>query len=102
MADICFVGGSLANRGGHNALEPAAVGVPMLMGMSTYNNPAICQALVDSGAMLTVTDAQQIISACQKWLDNPQQRKIAGDAGKHVLTDNSGAIQKTLDVLKLL
>jgi 3-deoxy-D-manno-octulosonic-acid transferase len=102
LADICFVGGSLANRGGHNALEPAAVGVPMLMGMSTYNNPAICQALVDSGAMLTVTDAQQIIAACQKWLDNPQQRKLAGDAGKHVLTDNSGAIQKTLDVLKLL
>ena len=99
LADISFVGGSLADRGGHNALEPAALGVPILMGESTYNNPAICQALAYSGALLTVTDAQQIISACQKWFDNPQQRKLAGDAGKQALADNSGAIQKTLDVL---
>ncbi len=99
LADISFVGGSLADRGGHNALEPAAVGVPILMGKSTYNNPAICQALADNGALLTVTDAQQIKSACKKWLDNPEQRKQAGDAGKQVLAHNSGAIQKTLDVL---
>ena len=99
LADISFVGGSLADRGGHNALEPAALGVPILMGKSTYNNPAICQALADSGALLTVTDAQQIESACKKWLDNPEQRKHVGDAGKQVLTLNSGAIQKTLNVL---
>jgi 3-deoxy-D-manno-octulosonic-acid transferase len=99
LADISFVGGSLADRGGHNALEPAAVGVPILMGESTYNNPAICKALADSGALLSVTDAQQIESACKIWLDNPEQRKRAGEAGKQVLTDNSGAIQKTLDVV---
>jgi 3-deoxy-D-manno-octulosonic-acid transferase len=101
LADISFVGGSLADRGGHNALEPAAVGVPILMGESNYNNPAICQALADSGALLTITDAQQIESACKIWLDNPEQRKRAGEAGKQVLADNSGAIQKTLDVLTL-
>jgi 3-deoxy-D-manno-octulosonic-acid transferase len=99
LADISFVGGSLADRGGHNALEPAAVGVPILMGESTYNNPAICKALADSGALLSVTDAQQIESACRTWLDNPEQRKLAGEAGKQVLSDNSGAIQKTLDVV---
>jgi 3-deoxy-D-manno-octulosonic-acid transferase len=74
----------------------------MLMGESTYNNPAICQPLAESGALLKVTDAQQIESACQKWLDNPEQRKLAGDAGKQVLTVNSGAIQKTLGVLEML
>lgn len=99
LADISFVGGSLADRGGHNALEPAAVGVPILMGESTYNNPAICKALADRGALLSVTGAQQIESACKIWLDNPEQRKRAGEAGKQVLTDNSGAIQKTLDVV---
>lgn len=101
LADISFVGGSLAERGGHNALEPAAVGVPILMGESTYNNPAICQALADSGALLTVTTAQQIAAACNLWLANPAQRKLAGDAGKQVLLDNSGAIQQTLKVLAL-
>jgi 3-deoxy-D-manno-octulosonic-acid transferase len=99
LADISFVGGSLADRGGHNALEPAALGVPILMGESTYNNPAICQALAQSGALLTVTNAQQIESACKQWLDNPEQKKHAGSAGKQVLIHNSGAIQKTLDVL---
>lgn len=99
LADISFVGGSLADRGGHNALEPAAMAVPILMGESTYNNPAICQALADSGALLTVTDSRQIEAACKTWLDNPEQRKHAGDAGKQVLALNRGAIQKTLDVL---
>lgn len=101
LADICFVGGSLADRGGHNALEPAAVGVPILMGESTYNNPAICQALADSGALLTVTNAQQIEVACNRWLNNPEQRKLAGRAGKQVLANNSGAIEKTLQALSL-
>jgi 3-deoxy-D-manno-octulosonic-acid transferase len=99
LADISFVGGSLADRGGHNALEPAAMAVPILMGESTYNNPAICQALTDSGALLTVTGSRQIEAACKKWLDNPEQRKHAGNAGKQVLALNQGAIQKTLDVL---
>jgi 3-deoxy-D-manno-octulosonic-acid transferase len=99
LADISFVGGSLADRGGHNALEPAAMAVPILMGESTYNNPAICQALADSGALLTVTGAREIEAACKTWLDNPEQRKHAGDAGKQVLALNRGAIQKTLDVL---
>lgn len=101
LADICFVGGSLADRGGHNALEPAAFGVPILMGESTYNNPAICQALADSGALLTVTNAQQIEVACNQWLNNPAQRERAGRAGKQVLANNSGAIEKTLKVLSL-
>lgn len=99
LADISFVGGSLTDRGGHNALEPAAVGVPILMGESTYNNPAICQALADRGALLAVKDAKQIGAACKEWLENPEKRKHAGDAGKQVLAINSGAIQKTINVL---
>jgi 3-deoxy-D-manno-octulosonic-acid transferase len=99
LADISFVGGSLADKGGHNALEPAAVGVPILMGHSIYNNPAICQALAERGALLTVTNARQIESACKTWLDNPEQKKRAANAGRQVLAHNSGAIQKTLEVL---
>ncbi len=99
LADISFVGGSIADKGGHNALEPAAVGVPILMGNSIYNNPAICHALAGEGALLTVSNAQQIESACKKWLDNPEQKRHAANAGKHVLAHNSGAIRKTLEIL---
>jgi 3-deoxy-D-manno-octulosonic-acid transferase len=101
VADIAFVGGSLAKRGGHNALEPAAVGVPILMGNSTYNNPAICQALHDHRALRYVENSQQIQQVCTEWFDNPQLRKSCGDAGKQVLKQNSGAITKTLEALML-
>jgi 3-deoxy-D-manno-octulosonic-acid transferase len=102
LADIAFVGGSIAKRGGHNALEPAAVGVPILMGESTYNNPAICQALEQSEALHTVTDSAQIVAQCEKWLDNPTLRMQQGQSGKKVIAQNSGAIHNTLAVLAKL
>ena len=80
-------------------MEPAAVSVPILMGESVYNNPAICQILKESGALITVKDAEQIAATCKNWLDNPTQMKRAGSAGKQVISLNSGAIQKTLEVL---
>ncbi len=101
LADFCFVGGSIAQRGGHNALEPAAFGLPIMMGKSTYNNPAICDALHTSGALTYVNDAQEIKALCQAWLADPQQAEHLGAAGKQVIKDNSGAIAKTLAVLDL-
>ncbi|MEP0357569.1 3-deoxy-D-manno-octulosonic acid transferase [Paraglaciecola sp.] len=99
LADIAFVGGSLADRGGHNALEPAAVGVPMIMGPSRYNNPAICAALESAKALRNVENTEDIKSAFQDWLNNPTQRKTAGAAGKQVLEKNGGAIEKTLELI---
>jgi 3-deoxy-D-manno-octulosonic-acid transferase len=101
LAKIAFVGGSLADRGGHNALEPAAFGVPIVMGPHTYNNPAICQTLLDAGALYKVTDAQDIAQQCRIWLDNEEVRSAAGQAGKKVLAENGGAIDATLKVLGL-
>ncbi|MGS2719509.1 3-deoxy-D-manno-octulosonic acid transferase [Paraglaciecola aestuariivivens] len=101
LAQISFVGGSIANKGGHNALEPAAYGVPILMGKSRFNNPAICQALADSGALLEANSAFELEQACQTWLDNPELKSQAGHAGKQVLSQNSGAIDKTLSALAI-
>lgn len=101
LAKIAFVGGSIADRGGHNALEPAAFGVPILMGSHTYNNPAICQTLMDAGALYTVSDVQHIVERCRLWLDDEELRLKDGLAGKHVLQANGGAINATLRVLGL-
>ncbi len=99
VADFSFVGGSLADRGGHNALEPAAVGVPVMMGPHTYNNPVICQYLEDKKA-LTIVDSAESLQACLKqWLDNPEQARRSGEAGQQVIRENSGALEKTLDCL---
>ncbi|QHJ12303.1 3-deoxy-D-manno-octulosonic acid transferase [Paraglaciecola mesophila] len=99
LATIAFVGGSIADRGGHNALEPAAFAVPILMGPYRYNNPAICQVLRDGGALFEVNNAQQVSCNVLQWLDDDASRTRAGQAGKQVLQENSGAVYATLEAL---
>lgn len=96
LAQFAFVGGSIAPKGGHNALEAAACAVPILMGTSTHNNPDICQALKKVGAITTVntkTDIQQTLS---HWIANPEVAEIAGENGKKAIDANAGAVNKTI------
>jgi 3-deoxy-D-manno-octulosonic-acid transferase len=102
LAKVAFVGGSLVPRGGHNALEPAALGVPVLMGNSTYNNPQICQALQQAGALVFIENSQEISQQITQWLNDETLRQKAADAGKMVVNQNKGAIDKTLSALGLL
>ncbi|MCF2950301.1 3-deoxy-D-manno-octulosonic acid transferase [Paraglaciecola aquimarina] len=101
LADLSFVGGSIAERGGHNALEPAAFNVPIMMGSSIYNNPEINQTLKKVGALKLVNNAQDITNACSYWLTNVAEKASSGEAGGDVLKSNNGAIQKTLIALSL-
>lgn len=96
VAYCAFVGGSIANRGGHNALEPAAFSIPILMGPHTYNNPDICAYLTACGALQSITDAHDIANWIRKWIDEPKSHQEAGKSGEKVLSDNSGAVEKTL------
>ena len=101
LAQIAFVGGSIADRGGHNALEPAAFAVPVIMGPHTYNNPEICQALADAGALHTVHNAQDIARQVNHWLADKPARLSAGLSARQVLKKNSGAVNATLEILQL-
>ena len=96
VATFAFVGGSIADRGGHNALEPAAFSLPIMMGPHTYNNPVICEYLKECGALSIVEDASRVSSTVQEWLESPSKAEKAGMAGKKVLQDNSGALDSTL------
>lgn len=99
LANVAFVGGSIANRGGHNALEAALFAKPILMGPHTYNNPAICQTLTDSGALQIIFDADSLSNQVNQWLDNPHEAQTAGKAGRRVINENAGAIAKTLEIV---
>lgn len=101
FADIAFVGGSLAARGGHNALEAALFSKPVIMGPSTHNNPMICNALAEAGALQIIQDETSLNTQIATWLDNPGKRTTAGEAGLSVIHANRGAIEKTLQVLNL-
>ena len=72
-ADVAFVGGSLVPIGGHNVLEPAAVAVPVIVGPKTFNFADITASLLDAGAALQISDAEELGSAVI--------RLLADDAG---------------------
>ncbi len=100
VATIAFVGGSIANRGGHNALEPAAAAVPIMMGPHRYNNPEICEYLELEGALHMVNDADDISRYCNDWLNHPAAAKEIGKAGRQVLKQNQGAVATTTACLQ--
>ena len=99
IATFAFVGGSIADRGGHNALEAALFSKPILMGPHTYNNPVICQTLIDAGALSIVQNSSELAEKVTIWLAQPEDAATAGEAGLTVLRDNAGAITKTLNVI---
>ena len=101
VADFAFVGGSIADRGGHNALEPAARKLPVMMGPNTYNNPVICAKLAESGALFIVEDAAAMTELTLSWCKNADAAALAGLAGYTVLEQNSGALDKTMKVVEL-
>lgn len=96
IATAAFVGGSIADRGGHNALEPAAFSVPIMMGPHTYNNPVICEYLSARGALSITPDADAIVNLVSQWLTSPDACQQAGAEGRKVLDENNGAVEKTL------
>lgn len=100
IADIAYVGGSLVSKGGHNALEPAAKAVPIIMGPYTYNNPQISIALSDVGALRLVENETELLNILRELLAAPQLRAEMGKAGQQVLRQNQGAVAQTLRVLQ--
>lgn len=101
IADIAFVGGSIARRGGHNALEPALHGIPIIMGEHIFNNPGICHELEKVGALQFVSGKDSIISVVEAAVLSPNDARKRGAAGQQVILANSGAIGKTLYLLGL-
>jgi 3-deoxy-D-manno-octulosonic-acid transferase len=90
-ADVAFVGGSLVPVGGHNLLEPAALGIPVLSGPHQFNSPDIARALAQQGALRLVHDADELGLALIEWLTDAQARDRAGAAGRAVIDANRGA-----------
>ncbi|MBA6419726.1 MULTISPECIES: lipid IV(A) 3-deoxy-D-manno-octulosonic acid transferase [Pseudomonas] len=95
-ADVAFVGGSLVPNGGHNYLEPAALGLPVLSGPHRFNFTEINDLLQGAGALQLVNDSQGISEALLTLLQDSKARKQAGDAGLAVVAANQGALELLL------
>jgi len=99
LADLALVGGSLVPHGGHNLLEPAALGKPLLAGVHLFNFEGIAAQLKQAGALQTVTDAETLAAALAALWDNPAQMQQMRAAAQSVLTANQGALNRLLDGL---
>jgi 3-deoxy-D-manno-octulosonic-acid transferase len=101
-ADVAFVGGSLVPVGGHNLLEPAALGVPVLTGPSHSNGKDIAQLLLAEGAALQVADASELAAALVRLLRDPAERQRMGDIGRQVIESNRGSVARLLELIEML
>ncbi|MNM89977.1 3-deoxy-D-manno-octulosonic acid transferase [compost metagenome] len=99
LADIAFVGGSLVGNGGHNLLEPAALGKPVLSGPHLFNFLEIAAQLREVGALGEVSDAVGLAAAVEQLWDQPESAQRMADAGLGVLRANQGALKRLLDGL---
>jgi len=98
-SDVAFVAGSLVPIGGHNLLEPVAVGVPVLTGPHVFNAEDIAQLLVDEGVALMVRDADDLAATVAALLADAARRRRIADAGLEVLARNRGALARLLLLL---
>ena len=101
-SDIAFVGGSLIPVGGHNLLEPAAQGLPIISGPHIFNAQEIADDFIEIGACSVVADSKELALSVSHLLDNPAGAEKMGRKGLMVLEQNRGSLERLLVLLEPL
>ena len=99
VADVAFIGGSLVKVGGHNMLEAAAQGVPVLFGPHVFNFSAIARLLRDQGAGVMVQDIEELSEQVAAWLQDASERSRVGEHGRQAVEQNRGALQHLVNMV---
>ena len=97
--DVAFVGGSLVPIGGHNLLEPAALGMPILTGPHNSNSAEAARVLISSGAAQVAENPQDLADKVVALLKDPEGRARMGKEGRAFVEANKGALQKLLGLV---
>lgn len=95
-ADIAFVGGSLIERGGHNMLEPAAWGLPIITGDSDFNFREISAGLQQTGALVKVADGAALARELVALAADEEERRRRGERAAAMVAANRGALDRLL------
>jgi 3-deoxy-D-manno-octulosonic-acid transferase len=101
-ADVVFVGGSLAPWGGHNVIEPAAAGKPVLFGPHMANFQEIADAFTGVGAAIQISGSTELVSALERLFAEPGLRASMGARARTLAIENRGAAEKTIAVARRL
>lgn len=98
-ADVAFVGGSLVPVGGHNLLEPASLGMPVVTGPHTFNFAEVASLLENAEALRRVNNETELATTVINWISDPTARLHAGTAGKAAVTAHRGATQRLCNIV---
>ncbi|MDH3428697.1 MAG: lipid IV(A) 3-deoxy-D-manno-octulosonic acid transferase [Gammaproteobacteria bacterium] len=101
-SDVAFVGGSLVPIGGHNMLEPAALGLPVISGPHIYNAQDIADMFIELGACHIVHDAPELAAAVDQLLSDPADARGRGIKAQEIVQRNRGALAHLLGLLEPL
>jgi 3-deoxy-D-manno-octulosonic-acid transferase len=103
LADIVFMGGSLARRGGHNLLEPAACGRPIIVGPHMENFAEIAAAFREHYAMLEIENADELAPAVEKLIQDPRLAEDLGTGAAEIAAKRRGVTRKAVaEILRWL
>jgi 3-deoxy-D-manno-octulosonic-acid transferase len=102
VADVAFVGGSLVTKGGHNPLEPAQFGVPVVMGHSYENFRDVVERMRAADGILIVQNSEEFEAALIDLLKNREKAAAIGERGRAVFDAQAGATARTVQALMAL
>ena len=98
-ADLAFVGGSLVDAGGHNLLEPARLGKPVLFGPYTSTVKSVARELKQNGGGFEVRNAEDLEREITSLLTNPEKRRLAGEKAYEVAAGDNAVIDHSLNIV---
>ncbi len=101
-SDVCFVAGSLVPIGGHNLLEPAVLGKPVVTGPHNFNSEDIEPRLSDAKACVVVANVDELAIRVSELLADPSERAQLGARARAVLDNNRGALRDLVALLEPL
>ena len=99
-AQVAFVGGSLQAIGGHNLLEPAAMGTAAVTGPYLHNFAEISRRMNEAGALRIAPDVQGVADEVLRLLDDAQARERMVETGRQLVTNGRGALERTLALIE--
>jgi len=98
-SDVAFVGGSLVREGGHNMLEPAALGIPVLFGPYVHDVAEISERIIEAGAGRKVADKDALGAAVVEYMRDANLRHVAGQRGREFVKENRGALTLVMELV---
>jgi 3-deoxy-D-manno-octulosonic-acid transferase len=99
LAEISFVGGSLVQFGGHNLLEPASFGCPVIFGPYTHNFVLMSQLLIHAGGGRRVNDGEDLFESMNELLSDRERQKMMGSKAKNFVEMNRGALERVMQYI---